>query len=46
MNSYVMIGVALLALLLIGGFAALGLWNAPAPTDTVETELDDSRFPR
>jgi len=46
MNKYAQIGIALFALLLIGGFLVLGFWDVPAPSDTVETELDDSRFPR
>jgi len=46
MNKYSQIGILLLALSLIGGFFALGFWDVPAPQNTVETELDDSRFPR
>jgi hypothetical protein len=46
MNKYVQIGILLFALLLVGGFIALGFWDVPAPTNTVETELDESRFPR
>lgn len=46
MNKYVQIGILLLLLLVVGGFVALGFWNVPAPEGTVETELDDSRFPR
>lgn len=46
MNLYIKIGAAVLTLLVAGGFVALGLWDAPAPTDMVETELDGSRFPR
>jgi hypothetical protein len=46
MNKYAQIGIVLFALLLIGGFLAIGFWDVPAPPDTVETELDDSRFPR
>jgi hypothetical protein len=46
MNRYAQIGILLFALLLIGGFFALGFWDVPAPSNTVETELDDSRFPR
>ncbi len=46
MNKYVQIGIALFALLLIGGLVALGVWDVPAPPNMVETELDDSRFPR
>lgn len=46
MKNYAQIGIILVLLILIGGFVALGFWNVPAPSDTVETELDDSRFPR
>jgi len=46
MNKYAQIGIALFVLLLIGGFLVLGFWDVPAPSDIVETELDDSRFPR
>lgn len=46
MNNHVMIGTLLFAFLLIGGVLALGFWDVPAPSNTVETELDDSRFPR
>ncbi len=46
MNKYAQIGVLVLILLLVGGFVALGLWDMPAPQGMVETELDDSRFPR
>lgn len=46
MNSYAQVGILIFALLLIGGIFALGFWDVPAPSNTVETELDDSRFPR
>ena len=46
MNKYSHIGIILFVILLIGGFVALGFWDVPAPSETVETELDDSRFPR
>lgn len=46
MNHYMQIGAALLAFLVVSGFLALGLWDVPGPTNTVETELDGSRFPR
>ena len=46
MNRYVPIAILLVALLLIGVVFALGFWDVPAPSNTVETELDDSRFPR
>ncbi len=46
MNRYAQIGILLLAIALIGGFVALGVWDVPAPPDVVETPIDDSRFPR
>ena len=46
MNRYAQIGILLIVILFVGGFVALGFWDAPAPTGMVETELDDSRFPR
>lgn len=46
MNKYAQIGIILLTLVILGGFVALGFWDVPPPSNTVETELDDSRFPR
>jgi hypothetical protein len=46
MNRYLQIGILLFVLLIVGGIVALGLWDAPPPDGMVETELDDSRFPR
>lgn len=46
MNKVLMIGLALAGLLFIGGIVALGTWDVPPPTDTVEIRIDDSRFPR
>ncbi len=46
MNKYMLIGLAALLIILVGGFLGLALWDIPAPSDTVEVELDDSRFPR
>lgn len=46
MNKVVLIGVGLAGLLLIGAIIALGTWDVPPPTGTVETRIDDSRFPR
>ncbi len=46
MNKYALAGIAALLALVVGGFIALALWDIPAPPETVETKLDDSRFPR
>lgn len=46
MNKVLLIGLGLAGLLLIGGIVALGTWDVPPPTNTVETPIDDSRFPR
>jgi hypothetical protein len=46
MNKYAQIAFILFALIVLGGVLALGFWDVPAPSDTVETQLDDSRFPR
>ncbi len=46
MNKYALIGIAILLILLVGGFLGLALWDIPVPSEPVEVELDDSRFPR
>ncbi|MDH5411278.1 MAG: hypothetical protein OEY16_07820 [Alphaproteobacteria bacterium] len=46
MNKHLQIGILIFALLIVGGFVVLGFWDAPAPSNMVETEIDDSRFPR
>lgn len=46
MNKFVKIGLLLAVILIIAGTVVLGVMDIPAPTGTVETELDDSRFPR
>ena len=46
MNNYALIGILLFVLFLVGGIFVLGFWDVPAPSNMVETELDDSRFPR
>ena len=46
MNKYVATGVIAAVILVLAGILVLGTMDLPAPTGTVETELDDSRFPR
>jgi hypothetical protein len=44
MSKYAQISIVIFILILLGGFLALGFWNVPPPTNSVETQLDDSRF--
>jgi hypothetical protein len=46
MNKYAMIGIIAAVVLILAGIVVLGTMDVPAPSGTVETELDDSRFPR
>jgi hypothetical protein len=46
MNRLLLIFVAVVAVIVIGGGAFLMLWNPPAPTARVEKVLPDARFPR
>lgn len=46
MNKYLMAGLALFGLVVLGGIIALGTWDNPAPQETVETQIDASRFTR
>lgn len=46
MNRYAKIAIIAAVTVFIGGIVVLGIWDAPAPDGVVETELDDSRFPR
>jgi hypothetical protein len=46
MNKYVMIGIIAAVVLVLAGIVVLGTMDLPGPTGSVETELDDSRFPR
>lgn len=46
MNKYAKIAIIAAAAVFAVGFIALGVWDAPAPDGTVETKLDDARFPR
>ncbi len=46
MNKYALLGIAAFLIIVVGGFFGLALWDIPAPSETVEVELDDSRFPR
>lgn len=46
MNKYLMAGLALFGLVVLGGIIALGTRDNPAPQETVETQIDASRFTR
>ncbi len=46
MNRYLIAGFAVLGLLILGGLIALGTMDIPAPEETVETQIDASRFTR
>ena len=46
MNKYVATGVIAAVILVLAGILVLGTMDLPAPSGTVETQLDDSRFPR
>jgi len=46
MNKFVATGVIAAVVLILAGILVLGTMDLPAPTGTVETELDASRFPR
>ncbi len=46
MNKYVLTGIIAASVLILAAIIVLGTMDLPAPTGTVETELDDSRFPR
>lgn len=46
MNKYLMIGLAVFGFVVLGGIVVLGTWDNPAPEETVETQIDASRFMR
>jgi hypothetical protein len=46
MGKFVMVAVALVVLVLIGGGVYLAFWDIPAPKTPVEKVLPNDRFPR
>lgn len=45
MGRFLLIVLALVVLVLIGGTVFLMVWNIPAPTARVEKVIPDARFP-
>ena len=46
MGRFLLIVVALVVVILVGGTVFLMVWNIPAPTTRVEKVIPDARFPR
>ena len=46
MSRILLIFVALLVVIVLGGGVFLMLWDIPAPTARVEKVIPDARFPR
>jgi hypothetical protein len=46
MNRFLLIFLALIILVLVGGTVFLMVWDIPAPTARVEKVIPDARFPR
>jgi hypothetical protein len=46
MGKYVLIGIALVAVMVAGGVGFLMVWDIPAPQQHVERVIPDARFPR
>ena len=46
MGRFLLIIVALIVIILVGGTVFLMVWNIPAPTTRVEKVIPDARFPR
>jgi hypothetical protein len=46
MNSLVRIVSILIAVFVVGGIAALSMWDIPAPTGKIEKVIPDERFQR
>ncbi len=46
MGRFLLIVVALIVVVLVGGTVFLMVWNIPAPTARVEKVIPDARFPR
>lgn len=45
MGKVVLIGVAVLAVVLVGGIGFLMTWDIPAPAQQVEHVIPDAHFP-
>jgi hypothetical protein len=45
MGKAILIGVALLVLVIVGGIGFLMVWDIPAPTQHVERVIPDAKFP-
>jgi hypothetical protein len=45
MGKVVLIGLAVVAVVIVGGIGFLMTWNIPAPSQHVERVLPDARFP-
>jgi hypothetical protein len=45
MGKFVLIGVALVAVVIVGGIGFLMVWDIPAPTQHVERVIPDARLP-
>ncbi len=46
MSRFLLIAVALVVVILVGGTVFLMIWDIPAPTAHVEKVIPDARFPR
>lgn len=46
MGRFILIALALVIVVLIGGTVFLMVWDIPAPTAHVEKVIPDARFPR
>jgi hypothetical protein len=46
MGRLILVALALVLVVLIGGGVFLASWNIPAPSKTVEKVIPDARFPK
>lgn len=46
MSSLLRIVTVMLVVVVVGGIAALSMWDIPAPTNKIEKVIPDERFPR
>lgn len=44
MNKLLLVGIAVIVVLIAGGVVALGLWDMPPPSKTVEKVIPNDRF--